>query len=310
MQAKVPRAGRNADELAGAVTLLGELVRHGSRWELLQAFNRGSEFPSRDSFASGTFTKTPTWTVNTAYTAGQFVYPTAGGAYIYECVIAGTSHAVTEPTWGTTLGANTNDAAPLVWRCRACSVFQTVTSFAALLPPGTPIRWAQNNVVGYGMVIGHSDTRMAVMGAPLLANVPIQAIEMGQPDLARMLHFKIDGAYGNSVADKLAGINNEYFRWEDTRAYLVGFAARHKTDAGTTQPYVNVKIGANGVSPNAAGLGIQPLAASWVDNSWTCIDTAIYTLDRGDTLEIACLAVDAGVPDASDLSVSIALVTE
>ena len=310
MQNKVPRVGWGKDETRFATQVMSEYIRRGSRWTLLGGGTE--EFPLRDSYAGGTFTKTGTWTANTAYTAGQFVYPTAGGSYIFECVTAGTSHATTEPTWVNTLGSNTNDAAPLVWRCRGCSVLRTTGDFSDFLPPGTPMRWVQGGstiAYRYGMVVGNANRRLAFMGAPMLADRPIMAIEIGQPEQARMLHFKINGTYGNSVADKLAGMNNEYFRWEDTRAYMVGFAARHKTDAGTTQPYVNVKIGANGVSPNAAGLGIQPLAASWVDNSWTCIDTAIYTLDRGESVEVACLAVDSG-SDASDLSVSIALVTE
>ena len=42
-----------------------------------------------------------TWAANTAYTFGQYVYPTAANrnGRRYRVIIAGTSHATTEPTW-------------------------------------------------------------------------------------------------------------------------------------------------------------------------------------------------------------------
>ncbi len=56
------------------------------------------------------------WTVNTAYTKGQFVSPTTENGYRYECTVAGTSHATTEPTWPTT-GTKTDGT--VTWTTRA-----------------------------------------------------------------------------------------------------------------------------------------------------------------------------------------------
>ena len=59
-----------------------------------------------------------TWAANTAYTAGDVMKPTTYAAHSYKCTTAGTSAAVTEPTWGTTNGGTTADGAgTLVWTC-------------------------------------------------------------------------------------------------------------------------------------------------------------------------------------------------
>lgn len=59
-----------------------------------------------------------TWAANTAYTLGDVVKPTTYASHAYKCTTAGTSHATTEPTWGTTNGGTTADGAgALVWTC-------------------------------------------------------------------------------------------------------------------------------------------------------------------------------------------------
>jgi len=61
----------------------------------------------------------PLWTVATAYVKGDFVSPTKANrtGYRYECTTAGTSHAATEPTWGTTVDGTTTDGT-VTWTCR------------------------------------------------------------------------------------------------------------------------------------------------------------------------------------------------
>jgi hypothetical protein len=53
---------------------------------------------------------------NHAYSQGDMVKPTTANGYIYICSTAGTSHAATEPTWGTTIkGETTSNTAK--FRC-------------------------------------------------------------------------------------------------------------------------------------------------------------------------------------------------
>ncbi len=54
------------------------------------------------------------WVANTAKTVGQLIRATApavGSERIFVCIIAGTTHTVTQPTWVTTQGAKTLDGA-------------------------------------------------------------------------------------------------------------------------------------------------------------------------------------------------------
>jgi len=72
------------------------------------------------------------WEAATAYSLGDQVIPTAGGAYLLECTTAGTSHADTEPTWDTTIGETTADGAgALVWTTRAIRGMHDLTWTAA-----------------------------------------------------------------------------------------------------------------------------------------------------------------------------------
>jgi hypothetical protein len=57
-----------------------------------------------------------TWAVATAYKAGTIVRPTAGNGRLYRAQADGTSHAATEPTWPTTIGATVVDNG-VTWTC-------------------------------------------------------------------------------------------------------------------------------------------------------------------------------------------------
>lgn len=50
-----------------------------------------------------------TWATGTAYEVGDIIRPTTGNGFLYQCIIAGTSHAATEPTWSTVFGQVNTD---------------------------------------------------------------------------------------------------------------------------------------------------------------------------------------------------------
>ena len=64
-----------------------------------------------------------TWVADTAYAVGDVVKPTTYAAHTYKCTTAGTSHATTEPTWGTTNGGTTTDNT-VVWTCYDPKTYQ------------------------------------------------------------------------------------------------------------------------------------------------------------------------------------------
>lgn len=51
----------------------------------------------------------PAWATGTAYKLGQLVRKTTTNGHIYRCIVAGTSHADTEPTWPTNPGEDVTD---------------------------------------------------------------------------------------------------------------------------------------------------------------------------------------------------------
>ena len=58
------------------------------------------------------------WVAATAYGGAnnQYIRPTSANGYIYRATAAGTSHATTEPTWPTVIGATVTDNT-LTWTC-------------------------------------------------------------------------------------------------------------------------------------------------------------------------------------------------
>lgn len=54
------------------------------------------------------------WATGTAYAVGDIIRPTTGNGHLYRCIVAGTSHATTEPTW-TTVSGQVNTDNTVTW---------------------------------------------------------------------------------------------------------------------------------------------------------------------------------------------------
>lgn len=74
-----------------------------------------------------------TWAAATAYTLGDVVKPTTYASHAYKCTTAGTSHATTEPTWGTTNGGTTADNT-VVWTCFDPKTYQVKAPQGSTVP--------------------------------------------------------------------------------------------------------------------------------------------------------------------------------
>ncbi len=88
-----------------------------------------------------------TWAVGTAYTVGQIVIPSTPNTYLYQCVVAGTSHGATEPTWSTTRGVNNTDNT-VTW----LNIGKSVTVFDC-----ADVSWATATITARGAVL-YEDT--------------------------------------------------------------------------------------------------------------------------------------------------------
>ena len=109
--AGAPGAGGTGD--ARAVTYVWTIVSNWSEESLPSpASNVVSPKQSQSVALSG---MTLGWQASTAYTAGEFVIPSAANGKIYKCVTAGTSGAM-EPIWETTLDGDQYDNTA-TWRC-------------------------------------------------------------------------------------------------------------------------------------------------------------------------------------------------
>ncbi len=65
-----------------------------------------------------------TWAAARAYAKGDFAVPTVNNGFVYQCTTAGTSHAVTQPTWPTTVGLTVNDNG-VIWTAQLRTIWLT-----------------------------------------------------------------------------------------------------------------------------------------------------------------------------------------
>jgi hypothetical protein len=83
------------------------------------------------------------WAVGTAYTVGQIVRPTAGNGHLYRCIVAGTSHASTQPTWPTVSGQVVTDNT-VTWAECGAGIHQF---------DGADVSWASSTITARYAVI-------------------------------------------------------------------------------------------------------------------------------------------------------------
>jgi hypothetical protein len=153
---------------------------------------------------------------------------------------------------------------------------------------------------------------LTISGAPLVALSDLTALYVGLPGLVTQLNLKVDTAYGDAAQDIFSAVTYERVRWHKSAAYLVAFGATHGVaDTGAEQPKLNVKVGGSLVSTNDSNKGLQLSATpgTWTENSAVEIDTANYSVERGDAIELRC-TVSGTNGDADILSVNCIFVSE
>lgn len=85
------------------------------------------------------------WVKSTAYSLGNYVWPTTFNGYRYQCTTAGTSGS-SEPTWPTTLGNTVSDGTA-VWTC-AAAVARIPEEFLELIVLGSTGYLAVSATIG------------------------------------------------------------------------------------------------------------------------------------------------------------------
>lgn len=98
------------------------------------------------------------WTAATAYVAGniirQLAAPAVNSERVFICVVAGTSHATTEPTWTLTRGAKTTDNTVTWQECSGIAgINGDLTNTPSWTVSATPPGGVKNTAVVLGQVI-------------------------------------------------------------------------------------------------------------------------------------------------------------
>ena len=73
------------------------------------------------------------WAANTAYAVGDVVKASTYNSHSYLCIVAGTSHATTEPTWSTTNGATQTDGT-VTWKVFDPKTYQVKAPQGSIVP--------------------------------------------------------------------------------------------------------------------------------------------------------------------------------
>jgi len=168
------------------------------------------------------------------------------------------------------------------------------------LAAGLPLRYMQRGQVYYALVNAVGSNLVTIAGAPLSTSDPIEALWIGRPELAIVERFWGPGEYGTSTgsfADKF----KQRRTWGRGTGYAVKLSYLHEVNATTTNPRVNLSIGANHVLTSHSGNGVNPAAGTW-NGSGVDVDTSKYQITFGDRFTLSVLAADSGATKAQDFS--------
>lgn len=85
------------------------------------------------------------WTAATVYSVGEIVRKVSTNGHIYRVVVAGTSHATTEPTWPTTTGSTITDNTVTWAECGR--------GYVKLVPTPASVSWTTATITARYLVI-------------------------------------------------------------------------------------------------------------------------------------------------------------
>lgn len=257
------------------------------------------------------------WAPNTAYSLDDIVEPSTTNGFLYYCVSAGTSHSSgNEPSWGTTLGADTTEAnsGGPTWRCIGYWRINMNTDLTGSIEPGMGLRYEYNSNVYYGYVFEITSTYIRLCGAPLNSEHGIESLEYCHQSNMKQIDFYINGDYGDDVqADLLLADLKQKLFWLLGTAYLVYVRISHITNAGSSNPKINIsKNTSNVLLKWDTDKGVTVTLGNGQLKPWkemTTFHVTNYKLVYDDQLEIECTVADTG-SHAANLWLSLVFVFE
>jgi len=155
---------------------------------------------------------------------------------------------------------------------------------SGLVKVGYPIKYTISSVVYYGIVSGVTSSTISVCGVSP-SGLTTTSVYVGTPEMVFTETFLIRGAYADAAdTTLLANDLNTYFRWNTSFSYCVMFSVRHKVNAGTTNPSVNVTIDGSAVSTSNTNSGLT-VSTAWLSTA-NDIDSSNYRIQYLSEIEI------------------------
>lgn len=188
---------------------------------------------------------------------------------------------------------------------------QTVTmlvDLTSVIRPGMALLYTYNGTIYRGRVKTIAAGLLTLQGPPISTGAGLLTALSFSVANSAVVALGIAGSYGDTVTAVLykAKVKRNYY-WLLPRAYCVYFQGQHNTDAGTTQPKINVRTNSLRVSNNDSGNGIQ-LSTGLVANPDTAIDPSNYVINPGEVLELECSAAGNPTSGALDLAIQMMFV--
>jgi len=278
-----------------------QAIRHKlphERWEPIKGYTR---IPPNRHYLDATpdFAVAAAWEASTAYSLEDVVVPTTKNGLLYICTTAGNSGAA-EPSWSTTIGANTADNAA-TWETRGAHVIECGED----VPLYSPIKYEYGGTSYYGIVIARSmddsglaiARHLAVAGAPMYTDEDITGLWYGTPDTVLLVRLTVPVlGYGDTLTDQVLELKGDQaFLWHSPNAYLATFAMMQLAGVATL-PRINVHrydTSWEVVSRTVADTGIVPALAApggtaWTENPLGTMDVTEYCFSPGNWLDLKC----------------------
>jgi hypothetical protein len=192
----------------------------------------------------------------------------------------------------------------------AVDTIPTVADLTATIKQNIPLRYKIGGTYYYGVAKTIIPASITSMGAPLTVGAnTLQELSYGKPEFVTQLEIYAMGGYGDAVRNnvlEVKGKTRSYYKLP--AGYVVNFAAQHITDAGTSQPKINLRVNGVNVSTNDSGNGVVVASGSPTYNPNVAVDTAAYRVVPGNLVEVACTLASNPAADAKNLTMSVMLV--
>lgn len=248
------------------------------------------------------------WAANTAYAIGDKVYE---DSTIFTCVVAGTSHAATEPTWSGVTLANCVTDNTVTW-CRGTREVTMLADRTADIKAGWQIKAKVGASYDY-YVVESCTAGLLVLAGHAMTTADGDLTELYVKRRIAQAPIFISGPFADS-ADSALNLNDQYLRllkWCGGPAHIVKMIVScYGDDTGAASPNVDMLAAGAHVSTRLAGVGLNVIGSDVTAvESYCDINATNATLAFKTLLETASDALGTN-DDSTNLLIQTMIVEE